>query len=152
MNTIATTHRAADLEPRTKAMPSPTAILVSATTLRALTFKPAETTKLSPDSASHDLDHFGIVDSYGTTRWESRDDGTDLYVEWEWVVLSGGVIAILDPHAIRTNFAVVDSSLNALGPEHRTYELAKLVQRLKWRGEVGVEMHLSEPCESSVGA
>jgi len=71
----------------------------------------------------------------GVTVWCDCDLEPRAYVSWQWTSLPtqfGGVIAILSPHAIESNIALIDASQMHLSPMKRVQEMSRLIHGLEW--------------------
>jgi hypothetical protein len=72
----------------------------------------------------------------GVATWEMLLPKKRAWLDWDWVVLSGGVITLANPSDIRSNVALLDSLNRLLTLHDSAAMLAAIVQSLPWRDQV----------------
>ena len=74
----------------------------------------------------------------GVATWEILTLKKRAWLDWDWVVLSGGIIALANPSDIRSNVVLLDG-LNRLLPLHDSAAmLAAIVHSLPWHDRVEI--------------
>ena len=73
----------------------------------------------------------------GQTLWRREDElGRICGVAWDWISLSAGVVAMMDPMALITNLQFVSQEGEVLAPLESVRQLNEIVHMLPWQQEV----------------
>lgn len=81
----------------------------------------------------------------GQTMWVWPTDDGDVGVAWDWVEVSRGVVAMLDPMSLLTNMKLLGRSGEVLTAWQATRHLNKIVFTLPWQREVRRALDHHEP-------
>jgi hypothetical protein len=72
----------------------------------------------------------------GQTLWLGEDDKGPAGVAWDWISVSGGVVAMVDPMALVTNLQFLNTEGEVLAPMESARQLNEIVHALPWQDEV----------------
>jgi hypothetical protein len=72
----------------------------------------------------------------GQTLWQGDDGDTVAGVAWDWVSMSAGVVAMVDPLALVTNLQFLNAEGEVLAPLESARQLNEIVHTLPWQYEV----------------
>ncbi len=72
----------------------------------------------------------------GIAAWEISTPSQSGWLNWDWAVLSGGIIALVSPADIRSNLVLLDRRNHLLSMHDTTAMLAATVYQLPWREHV----------------
>jgi hypothetical protein len=72
----------------------------------------------------------------GQTLWQGDDGEALAGVAWDWVSMSAGVVAMVDPMALVTNLQFLNARGEVLAPLESARRLNEIVHTLPWQYEV----------------
>lgn len=72
----------------------------------------------------------------GQTLWQGDDGSSRAGVAWDWVSMSEGVVAMVDPMALITNVQFLTPAGEVLAPFESARQLNEIVHALPWQHEV----------------
>ena len=72
----------------------------------------------------------------GIAAWEISTPSQSGWLDWDWAVVSGGIITLINPSDIRSNLVLLDRQNLLLSMHDTTAMLAATVYRLPWREHV----------------
>lgn len=87
----------------------------------------------------------------GQTMWVWPTDDGDVGVAWDWVEVSRGVVAMLDPMSVLTNMKLLGRSGEVLTAWQATRHLNEIVFTLPWQREVRRALDRHEPRSARSG-
>jgi hypothetical protein len=74
--------------------------------------------------------------SAGQTIWGGHSDDGEAGVAWDWVQISGDVVAMADPMAVVTNLRLIGEEGEVLTALESARFLNEIVHALPWQNEV----------------
>lgn len=78
----------------------------------------------------------------GQTIWGGQSDVGDAGVAWDWVQISGDVVAMADPMSVVTNLRLVGQEGEVLTALESARFLNEIVHALPWQSEVQRALHV----------
>jgi hypothetical protein len=72
----------------------------------------------------------------GQTIWAAAAAQDQAGMAWDWIQLSGGVVAMADPLSVVTNLRLISADGDTLSQLESLRHLNEVVHRLPWQGEV----------------
>ncbi len=72
----------------------------------------------------------------GFSTWEISTRESCIWLAWDWVILTGGVIALTNPLEIRSNAMLLGEGYRHLPRQDSSAILVSLIHDLPWRDEV----------------
>lgn len=103
-------------------------ILCEAQSATRLQFAHLSTSVLVAGDAAHP--------AMGQTLWLGEDGKGRAGVAWDWISLSAGVVAMVDPMALVTNLQFLNQEGEVLAPMESVRQLNEIVHTLPWQDEV----------------
>lgn len=73
----------------------------------------------------------------GQTIWAGTVAGGEAGMAWDWVEISHGVVAMVDPMSVITNLRIVGDEGSVLTAAEASLFLNLIVRNLPWQDEVG---------------
>lgn len=78
----------------------------------------------------------------GQTIWGGQSEDGEAGVAWDWVQISGDVVAMADPMSVVTNLRLVGEEGEVLTALECARFLNEIVHALPWQGEVQRALHV----------
>jgi hypothetical protein len=78
----------------------------------------------------------------GQTIWGGQSKDGEAGVAWDWVQISGDVVAMADPMSVVTNLRLVGEEGEVLTALECARFLNEIVHALPWQGEVQRALHV----------
>lgn len=72
----------------------------------------------------------------GIAAWEISTPSQSGWLDWDWAVVAGGIITLINPSDIRSNLVLLDRQNRLLPMHDTTAMLAATVYQLPWREHV----------------
>ncbi|MGL6108524.1 MAG: hypothetical protein ACRC2B_00340 [Rubrivivax sp.] len=83
-----------------------------------------------------------LLRSAGQTIWGGSSASGEAGVAWDWVQISGDVVAMADPMSLVTNLRLVGQEGEVLTALESARFLNEIVHALPWQDEVQRAMHV----------
>jgi hypothetical protein len=84
----------------------------------------------------------GSCRTAGQTIWGGRSDDGEAGVAWDWVQISGDVVAMADPMSVVTNLRLIGEEGEVLTALESARFLNEIVHALPWQCEVQRALHI----------
>jgi len=82
--------------------------------------------------------------STGQTVWGETTDQRAAGVAWDWVEISGGIVAMADPLGLISNLRFVSEDGEPLAERDAALRLHRMVYALPWQTEVRRALHAQD--------
>jgi hypothetical protein len=78
----------------------------------------------------------------GQTIWGGSSAGGDAGVAWDWIQISGDIVAMADPMSVVTNLRLIGDEGEVLTALESARYLNEIVHALPWQTEVQRALHM----------